>query len=85
MLGAAEMRKTVLVSQELRALAGEREEEWSGKTVRGWQTKCSQFSVVRIESPLPRGRSHYAAITKIGGFDVLSYQPVGQLLLGVKD
>lgn len=86
MLGAAEMRKTVLVSQELRALAGEREEEWSGKTVRGWQTQNALSSVWSgLSPPLPRGRSHYAAITKIGGFDVLSYQPVGQLLLGVKD
>lgn len=34
-LGAAERRKTVLVSQELRALAGEREEEWSRKGDRG--------------------------------------------------
>lgn len=30
-LSAAEMRKTALVSQELRALAGDRQEEWSRK------------------------------------------------------
>lgn len=35
MLGAAERRKTVLVSQELGALAGDREEEWSRKGAKG--------------------------------------------------
>lgn len=50
-LGAAERRKTVLESQELRALAGEREEEWSRKGDREVANiKGSQFSVIRIES-----------------------------------
>lgn len=56
-LGAAERRKTVLESQELRALAGEREEEWSRKGAREVANiKGSQFSVIRIESPFTKGQ-----------------------------
>lgn len=46
------------------------EGEWSRKGAKGVANiKGSQCCVIRIESPLPRGRSHGAAITKVGSFD----------------
>lgn len=49
-LSAAEMRKTALVSWELRALAGEGQEEWSRKGDKDVANKKGSRFMISIES-----------------------------------